>query len=166
MKRSLPERITPSPPPGWDNWEALMSLALAEAQKALAVEEVPVGAVIVADSGEILGVGHNAPEGGSDPTAHAEIAAMRAAAKKTGNYRLGGSVLVCTLEPCLMCAGALVHARVAGLVYGAADDKAGAVDSCAEALDFPFNNHAVWRMGGIRGEECRALLLEFFNKRR
>lgn len=163
---ALPMRIIPTPPAGWKAWQDLMRLALAEAEQAAQRGEVPVGALVVSAQGEILGCGHNEPVTGNDPTAHAEVLALRAAAAKAGNYRLGGSILVCTLEPCLMCSGALVQARVAGLVYGAKDPKAGAVDSCLEALDLPFHNHQVWRLGGILEAECQALLQTFFEQRR
>lgn len=161
-----PPRIIPPAPPGWPSWEALMAEALAEARLAAARNEVPVGAVLVSGSGKILGRGHNSPESLSDPTAHAEVAALRAACLASRNYRLEGSVLVVTLEPCLMCAGALVHARVAGLVYGAEDSGAGAVDSCLDALEQPFFNHRVWSLGGICRQECAALLHDFFKGRR
>ena len=159
-------RIIPPAPPGWESWEALMAEALAEAGLARAAGEVPVGALVVAGNGRILGKGRNAPESLNDPTAHAEVAALRAACQASRNYRLEGSVLVVTLEPCLMCVGALVHARVAGLVYGAPDVRAGAVDSCLDALDQPFHNHRPWSLGGILQEECSALLRGFFERRR
>ena len=143
-----------------------MAEALAEAALAAAKNEVPVGAVLVSGSGRILGRGHNALESLNDPTAHAEVAALRAACLASRNYRLEGSVLVVTLEPCLMCVGALAHARVAGLVYGAEDLRAGAVDSCFDGLDQPFLNHRAWSLGGIRREECAALLRDFFERRR
>ena len=159
-------RIIPPPPASWSRWEDLMAEALAEARLAADACEVPVGAVVVSRQGEILGRGRNAPAAAHDPTAHAEVAALRAAASRTGNYRLEGTVLLVTLEPCLMCVGALAHARVAGLVYGAPDAKAGAVDSCLEGLDLPFLNHSVWRMGGTCEAECAALLRAFFAERR
>jgi tRNA(adenine34) deaminase len=143
-----------------------MAEALAEAERAAAINEVPVGALLLSGNGRILGRGHNASESLNDPTAHAEVLALRAACQASRNYRLGGSVLVVTLEPCLMCVGALVHARVAGLVYGAEDSRAGAVNSRFEGLDQPFLNHRVWSLGGIRREECAALLRDFFRQRR
>lgn len=159
-------RIIPPVPPGWLSWEALMAEALVEAGRAEAKNEVPVGAVLVSGNGQILGRGHNTPESLHDPTAHAEVAALRAACLASRNYRLEGCVLVVTLEPCLMCVGALAHARVAGLIYGAADAKAGAVDSRFDGLEQSFLNHRVWSLGGIRGEECAALLRGFFERRR
>ena len=143
-----------------------MDLALAEAAKALGMGEVPVGAVVVSGRGEVLGTGHNTPESGVDPTAHAEIAAIREAARKTGNYRLGGSVLVCTLEPCLMCVGAMLQARISGLVYGAMDAKAGAVKSRMQALDEPWLNHQIWHLDRILEEECSSQLSAFFTAKR
>ena len=142
-----------------------MRLALAEARAAAAAGEVPVGAVVVKD-GRVIATGRNAPVGTHDPSAHAEIVALRAAAAALGNYRLDGCTLVVTLEPCAMCAAALIHARVAGLVYGAADSLAGAVVSRAEYFDAQCANHRVWHMGGVLAEECAALLHEFFAQRR
>lgn len=139
-----------------------MDMALEEARQAQAQGEVPVGAVVAAADGRILARAHNAPAALADPTAHAEILALRRAGAALGNYRLDGAVLAATLEPCLMCAGALVHSRVAGLVYGAADAKAGAVISRCEGLAHSFLNHNVWHMGGVRGNECAALLRRFF----
>ena len=163
---TLPKRIIPTPPLHWPAWEALMREALAEAEQAGAAGEVPVGAVVVSGSGQIIGRGRNAPELAHDPTAHAEIMALRDACRTVGNYRLEGSVLVVTLEPCMMCAGAMVHARIAGVVYGAADSKAGAVMSCLDGLEQPFLNHSVWHMGGICEQECGNMLREFFAGKR
>ena len=143
-----------------------MDEALAEAGQAAANNEVPVGAVIVSGDGRILGRGRNGPESLFDPTAHAEVAAIRAACQAVRNYRLEGCVLVVTLEPCLMCVGALAHARLSGLVYGAEDPKAGAVGSCFDGLEQPFLNHRVWSLGGIRREECAKVLRDFFEGKR
>lgn len=156
----------PSPPPSWQSWEELMDEALAEARRARDAGEVPVGALLVSPHGEILGRGRNGAESACDPTAHAEIAALRDAARTVRNYRLEGSVMVVTLEPCLMCVGALVHARVAGLVYGAPDPGAGAVSSRLEGLELAYLNHRVWFADRIREAECAALLHEFFRNRR
>lgn len=139
-----------------------MLLALEEARAARAAGEVPVGALLVGADGEILARAHNRCIGENDPCAHAEIAALRAAGAAAANYRLGGSFLVVTLEPCMMCAGALVHARLAGVVYGARDAKAGAVESRMDGLDQYFHNHRPWHLGGILEEECAALLKDFF----
>ncbi len=144
-----------------------MREALAEARRALAAGEVPVGAVVVAGpTGEVIGRGHNHPIGARDPTAHAEIAALRDAAARTGNYRLTGATLYVTIEPCQMCAGALVHARIATLVYGAPEPKAGAIRSTMQALDHPALNHRVEVVAGVLADGCGALLREFFADRR
>ena len=155
----------PDPPPGL-SWEGLMDMALAQARLAAAEGEVPVGAVLAGPDGRLLAQCRNAPVALRDPTAHAEILALRAGAAVVGNYRLNGCVLAVTLEPCAMCAAALVHARLAGLVYGAADALAGAVTSRAEYLDAPCCNHRVWHMGGVRADACAALLRDFFGARR
>lgn len=155
----------PPPPPGWE-WETLMREALKQARLGAASGEVPVGAVLVGNGGELLGAAHNACLALNDPTAHAEILVLRRAGAKLGNYRLTGATLLVTLEPCLMCAGAAVHARAAGLVYGAADPLAGAVSSCLDGLELPFHNHRLWHMGGVLGTECAALLRDFFAERR
>lgn len=128
--------------------------------------EVPVAALVVAPDGRILGRARNRPVSDHDPSAHAEVLALREAARAVRNYRLTDCVLVVTLEPCLMCVGALVHARVAGVVYGAADDRAGAVDSCLAGLNLPFLNHHPWHYGGVRGEECANVLRLFFDLKR
>jgi tRNA(adenine34) deaminase len=156
----------PRPPAPWPSWEEVMREALAEARAAGHAGEVPVGAVVLAPDGSILGRGRNGPIGSGDPTAHAEIAALRAAAAYLGNYRLTGCFLAATLEPCLMCAGAIIHARIAGLVYGARDPKTGAVDSQLPGLELPFHNHTLWHAGVLLEEECSALLSDFFAERR
>jgi tRNA(adenine34) deaminase len=143
-----------------------MQEAIAEALLARDANEVPVGALVVSGDGAILARAGNAVERLSDPTAHAEILALRAAAHAVGNCRLEDCILLATLEPCLMCAGALVHARVAGLVYGALDPKAGGVSSCLDGLELPFLNHHVWHMGGVAEDRCAQLLREFFEQRR
>ena len=158
-------RIIPPPPPG-HSWESLMQEAIAEAVLARDAGEVPVGALVVSSGGKILARAGNAVERLSDPAAHAEILALRAAAHVVGNCRLEGCILLATLEPCLMCIGALVHARVAGLVYGVADPKAGAVSSCLDGLELPFLNHRVWHMGGVAEKGCAVLLRDFFVQRR
>ncbi|AGW14170.1 putative CMP/dCMP deaminase zinc-binding protein [Megalodesulfovibrio gigas DSM 1382 = ATCC 19364] len=165
--------ICPAPPlcppaawTAWPDWDALMRLALEQAHQAAAAGEAPVGAVLLDAAGQVLGTGHNAPIATADPTAHAEILALRAAARACGNYRLPGSVLVCTLEPCVMCLGALVHARVAGVVFGALDAKAGALVSNLPGAALPFFNHRFWTLGGVLGETCGRLLSDFFRTRR
>lgn len=143
-----------------------MERALRQARLAAAEGEVPVGAVLAAADGRLLAEARNQPLTLHDPTAHAEMLALRRAGAALGNYRLGGCVLVVTLEPCAMCAAALVHARLAGVVYGAADALAGAVSSCAETLEAPFFNHHVWHMGGVCSAACAAVLRDFFAVRR
>ncbi|MFI3272869.1 MAG: tRNA adenosine(34) deaminase TadA [Pseudomonadota bacterium] len=155
----------PSAPKGW-TWHTLMDIALQEASKASHAGEVPVGAVIVSAEGEILATAHNEPIANHDPSAHAEMLAIRKAAEKLKNYRLDGAYLVVTLEPCIMCAGAIVHARLAGVVYGALDHKAGAVCSCMDAFDLPFLNHKPWHMAYVRHEACAQVLRDFFEQRR
>lgn len=145
--------------------DRFMRLALEEARRAAAAGEVPVGAVVVLE-GEVLGRAHNASVGLSDPTAHAEVLGLRHAAAKVGNYRLPGAALYVTVEPCAMCAGALLHARIARLIYGAADPKAGAVASVLRLLETPGLTHRVAVTAGLRGEECGALVRDFFQARR
>jgi tRNA(adenine34) deaminase len=145
--------------------EMLMSEALAEARRAGEAGEVPIGAVVALD-GEIVGRGFNHPIGACDPTAHAEIAAIRDAASRVGNYRLSGSMLCVTIEPCLMCVGALVHARVGTLVYGAVEPRSGAVISTVRGGELPGHNHRFEVVSGIREAECRQLMQEFFKAKR
>ncbi|MFZ1830678.1 MAG: tRNA adenosine(34) deaminase TadA [Candidatus Competibacteraceae bacterium] len=142
-----------------------MHRALALAQRAAEAGEVPVGAVLVR-GGECIGEGWNRPIGACDPTAHAEMVALRAAAAQTGNYRLVDSTLYVTLEPCPMCAGAMVHARVARVVYGAADPRAGAAGTVFDLLRSTVLNHRAAVTGGVVAEECGTLLREFFRARR
>lgn len=142
-----------------------MRRALELARHALASGEVPVGALVVY-GGEVIGEGWNQPIVASDPTAHAEIVALRAAARRAGNYRLTGATLYVTLEPCAMCAGAMVHARVARVVYGAADPKSGAGGSVFDLLRSERLNHRAQVEAGVLAEECGLLLKEFFQTRR
>jgi tRNA(adenine34) deaminase len=142
-----------------------MDLALEEADRAATAGEVPVGAVVVLD-GRVIARGHNAPIAQRDPTAHAEIVALRAAARELGNYRVPGVTLYCTVEPCAMCCGAVVHARVARLVYGTADPKAGAVESLFRLLEDARLNHHVEVTAGVRAAEGGSRLSEFFRTRR
>ena len=146
--------------------EALMRLALAEAHAAEEAGEVPVGAIVLSCAGEIIGRGNNQVLRTSDPTAHAEIVALRQAGTALGNYRLTGCTLVCTLEPCAMCASALLHARIARLVYAARDPKAGACGSVLSVLNHPALNHRLEVTEGVLAEECGAMLTEFFRRRR
>jgi tRNA(adenine34) deaminase len=145
--------------------EHWMGLALEEAARGAQAGEVPVGAVVVLD-GRLLGSGHNAPIKDCDPTAHAEMVALRAAAREAGNYRLIGATLYATIEPCAMCCGAAIHARVARLVYGADDAKAGAVRSVHRLLDDARLNHQVAVTAGVRATECGARLSDFFRAKR
>ena len=142
-----------------------MQAAIAEAHSASAAGEVPVGAVVLLD-GDIIGRGANRVIRDSDPTAHAEIVALRAAAQYLQNYRLNGCELYVTLEPCAMCAGAILHARVARLVYAATDPKAGACGSVLEVMNHPKLNHRVQVEAGLLGEGCGAMLHQFFRARR
>ena len=145
--------------------DAWMLVALDEARAALEHGDVPVGAVVVRD-GEVFTSRHNQRELTGDPTAHAEILALRDAAARIGHWRLEDCTLVVTLEPCAMCAGAMVNARLGHLVYGATDLKAGAAGSCFDLLDGAVLNHRVPTTAGVRAEECGALLVEFFAARR
>jgi tRNA(Arg) A34 adenosine deaminase TadA len=142
-----------------------MRAALAQAFEAERRGEVPVGAVVVLD-GEIAGAGFNEPIGTNDPTAHAEIVALRRAASERGNYRLTGATLYVTIEPCQMCVGAMIHARIGRLVYGTSEPKAGAIESAMRAHEHPSLNHRLIATGGVLEAECRELLQRFFQQRR
>lgn len=159
----------PLPPAEADlggTWRGFMDLALAEAMQAAKCGEAPVGAVLLSAKGEVLAGARNESIRLNDPTAHAEILCLRRAGEKLSNYRLTGSILVVTLEPCLMCVGALIHARVAGVVFGAADPKAGALVSNLDGAALPFANHRLWVVPGVLAEECGAALKRFFLQRR
>ncbi|MBX8535898.1 tRNA adenosine(34) deaminase TadA [Pseudomonas cichorii] len=145
--------------------QEFMREALALAAQGALLGEVPVGAVMVQD-GQIIGRGYNCPISGSDPSAHAEMVAIRDAARAVNNYRLPGSTLYVTLEPCSMCAGLIVHSRVARVVYGALEPKAGIVQSQGQFFTQGFLNHRVLFEGGVLGEECGTMLSEFFRMRR
>ncbi len=142
-----------------------MERALALAARGAEAGEVPVGCVIVRD-GIAVGEGWNRPIGSHDPTAHAEVVALRAAARHLGNYRLVDTTLYVTLEPCVMCVGAMVHARVERLVFGARDPKTGAIESAFRLLDGELHNHRIAVSGGVLAEACGALLRDFFRARR
>lgn len=144
---------------------AWMELALEQAGLAAAAGEVPVGALVIKD-GEILGRGHNHNLRQNDPTAHAEIVALRQAAIRMGTHRLAGCVMFATIEPCSMCAGALVHARMARLVYGASDPKAGAAGSVLQVLNHPSLNHKMEVTAGVLAGKCSEILQEFFRRKR
>jgi tRNA(adenine34) deaminase len=145
--------------------ELWMDEAVRQAELARAAGEVPIGAVIVAGD-VIVGRGFNQPIGVGDPTAHAELLAIRDAARAVGNYRLTGATLYVTIEPCLMCVGAIVHARIGRLVYGAADAKSGAVESTVRAGELPGLNHRFAVTGGVREAACREMIQAFFRERR
>jgi tRNA(adenine34) deaminase len=140
-----------------------MRAALEQARLAAAAGEVPVGAVVVLN-GAVVGAGHNRPISSQDPTAHAEIVAMRAAAQALGNYRLTGATLYVTVEPCLMCVGAMVHARIAELVFGTPEPKAGAIESTQRAHEHPALNHRLTVVSGVLAGECGDIMRQFFEK--
>ena len=154
---------TDDPRPTTD--DSFMQAALDLAREASDRGEVPVGAVVVANS-EIVGRGFNQPIGTHDPTAHAEIVALRDAARRVENYRLSGATMYVTIEPCQMCVGAMVHARIARIVYGAREPKAGAIDSAMRAHEHPALNHRMSTQGGVLEDDCRALMQAFFEARR
>jgi len=145
--------------------ETLMRAALEEALRARDAGEVPVGAVVSLDS-DIVGRGFNQPIRAGDPTAHAEIVAIRDASRRLGNYRLGGATLCVTIEPCLMCVGAIVHARLATVVYGATEPKSGALVSTVRGGELPGLNHRFTAIGGVLEDACRELVQAFFRERR
>ena len=145
--------------------ETFMRAALELAAEAHRRGEVPVGAVVVLD-GTVIGGGFNQPISAHDPTAHAEVVAMRAAAQHLGNYRLTGADLYVTIEPCQMCVGAMVHARIARVIYGATEPKAGAIESAMRAHEHPALNHRLQAVGGLLEDECRAMIRQFFEQRR
>jgi len=142
-----------------------MERALAQAQKAYVEDEVPVGAVLIIDN-EIVAEGHNQPINTNDPTSHAEINVIRKAAKELNNYRLENSSIYVTLEPCLMCCGAMIHARIENLIFSTTDPKSGAVVSNSRALDFNFTNHKINYSQGLLSEESSKLLKQFFANKR
>ena len=142
-----------------------MEAALAEARRALEAGEVPIGALLVID-GAIVARGFNRPIGAVDPTAHAEVNVLREAARVTGNYRLTGATLYVTVEPCLMCVGAMVHARVGEVVFGAAEPRTGALVSTMRAQDSPGHNHRLAVTGGVLEAPCRELMQSFFREKR
>ena len=146
--------------------ERYMREALSEGKNALLAGEVPVGSVVVSADGQIVGRGFNQPIGANDPTAHAEILALRDAARFLGNYRLNGTTLYVTVEPCPMCAGALIHSRVDRLVYGTNEPKAGAVFSAMQMLDHSALNHRIEIVSGVLENKCREMIQDFFGEKR
>lgn len=162
--RPLPEPPAPEALPV--SPELAMDLALQEAQAAADLNEAPVGAALFGPDGRLLARAHNTPIRLHDPTAHAEMLCIRRAALVMHNYRLPGCVLAVTLEPCIMCVGAVVHARLAGVIYGAEDLKSGALTTHLAGNALPFANHKFWVLGGVRGQACGHLLRKFFRSRR
>lgn len=163
MRSDLPNTEAPPADP-YD--QILMQAALAEARKAWEMEEVPVGAIVVDPAGEIIGRGYNQTIASHDPTAHAEIVALRQAAAQVGNYRLPGCSVYVTIEPCIMCLGALLQARIRRLIFGAPDPKGGACVSLFRLPEDDRLNHRLEVVGGLGEAECRNLLQEFFRQRR
>ena len=157
----MPVAAALQPPEGWD-WERMMRVAYDEACTAARADEAPIGAALFSMDGDLLASAHNAPISTHDPTGHAEIRCLRRAAEKVGNYRLPNTVMAVTLEPCTMCTGALIHARVAGVVIGAMDPKAGAFLSNLDGHALPYANHAMWHVTGVMEAECSQLLTDFF----
>ena len=145
--------------------EAWMALAIEQAKLAEKIEEVPVGAVLVQDN-QLIASAHNQPISNNDPTAHAEIQLLRAAGKQLNNYRFPDTTLYVTLEPCTMCLGAMIHARVSRIVFGAYDQKTGVCGSCQDLSTSKCFNHSIETEGGILADECKQLLQQFFKKRR
>ena len=145
--------------------EAWMALAIEQAKLAEKMEEVPVGAVLVQDN-QLIASAHNQPISNNDPTAHAEIQLLRAAGKQLNNYRFPDTTLYVTLEPCTMCLGAMIHARVSRIVFGAYDQKTGVCGSCQDLSTSKCFNHSIETEGGILADECKQLLQKFFKKRR
>jgi tRNA(adenine34) deaminase len=163
-RRDNPAGREREPPRAVAFHEPFMRLAIEQARTALHIGEVPIGAVLVAD-GQVVGQGFNQPIHHVDPTAHAEVVALRGAARTVGNYRLGGTTLYVTVEPCLMCVGALINARVAAVVYGTAEPKFGAVLSLLRVGDLRLN-HRFEVVGPVLEAECRKLMVDFFQYRR
>jgi tRNA(adenine34) deaminase len=159
------EDATPAPDPVREPWRAAMRLALDEAARAAEVGDVPVGAVVLSADGTVLATGHNEREATGDPSAHAEIVALRRAATTLGEWRLPGCTLVVTLEPCTMCAGAVQQSRVDRLVYGARDDKAGAAGSLWDLVRDRRLNHRPEVIEGVLADDCARLLTDFFRGR-
>ena len=155
----------PAPDPVRDRWRAAMRLALDEAARAVEGGDVPVGAVVLSPDGSVLATGHNEREATGDPSAHAEIVALRRAAAALGEWRLPGCTLVVTLEPCTMCAGAVQQSRVERLVYGARDEKAGAVGSLWDLVRDRRLNHRPEVVAGVLADDCARLLTDFFRAR-
>ena len=161
----MTEDGTPAPDPVRDRWRAAMRLALDQAGLAVAGGDVPVGAVVLSADGSVIARGHNEREATGDPSAHAEILALRRAAAALGEWRLPGCTLVVTLEPCTMCAGAVQQSRVDRLVYGARDEKAGAAGSLWDLVRDRRLNHRLEVIDGVLADECARMLTDFFRSR-
>lgn len=158
--------IPPPDAPAGSTWRALMDVAFAEACKAAKIGETPVGAALFSSSGKLIAQAHNNPISLNDPTAHAEMLCLRQASKVMGNYRLTDTFMAVTLEPCLMCTGALIHARIGGIVIGALDPGAGALVSNLNGHNLSFTNHSMWYIDGVMENECSSLLRRFFLEKR
>ncbi|MFC5719956.1 tRNA adenosine(34) deaminase TadA [Streptomyces gamaensis] len=166
MNEAVPAHRPDTPPdPVRDPWQPAMRAALAEAARAPATGDVPVGAVVLAPDGSVIGRGRNEREATGDPTGHAEVLAIRAAARSVGEWRLTGCTLVVTLEPCTMCAGAIVLSRLDRVVYGAVDEKAGAAGSLWDVVRDRRLNHRPEVVQGVLADDCAALLTDFFRSR-
>lgn len=157
---------TPPQPPAGTSWRSLMDVAFQEACKAAKAGEAPIGAALFSTDGELIAKAHNQPISLNDPTGHAEVLCLREAAQSIGNYRLTNTIMAVTLEPCLMCTGALIHARVGGVVFAARDDRAGALVTNLDGHALPFTNHKLWMIEGVMADECSALLKRFFLEKR
>ena len=157
---------TPPQPPHGTSWRSLMDIAFGEACRAQDKGEAPIGAALFSSTGELIAKAHNQPISLNDPTGHAEVLCLRKAALAMDNYRLTDTIMAVTLEPCLMCTGALIHARVSGIVFAARDERAGALVSNLDGAALPFANHRMWTVEGVMFEECSALLKRFFLMRR
>lgn len=161
----MPKPTPPVLPPG-TTWRGFMDVAFEEACKAARAGESPIGAALFSKDGELIAKAHNSPIGSDDPTGHAEINCLRKAGERLKNYRLNDTILAVTLEPCLMCTGAIIHARIAGVVMGALDPRAGALVTNLEGHDLSFTNHKIWTVSGVMEDECAALLKRFFLEKR
>ncbi|BCS87255.1 nucleoside deaminase [Pseudodesulfovibrio sediminis] len=157
---------TPPQPPVGVSWRSLMDVAFEEACKAAKNGEAPIGAALFSAKGELIAKAYNQPIALNDPTAHAEVLCLRNAASSLGNYRLNNTIMAVTLEPCLMCTGALIHARVSGVLFAARDDRAGALVSNLNGCALPFTNHNLWTIEGVMADECSGILKRFFLERR
>ena len=155
-----------SPPGRWTSWEEIMQLALEQADQAAEKNEIPIGAILLDTDGTVIGRGHNQSISTHDPTAHAEILALREACRKKQNYRLPETTLVVTLEPCIMCLGAIIHARIGRVVYGADDPKTGSLKSRLQGAELSWSNHTFSVIQGIDQEHCSSILSSFFKRRR